>query len=641
MLLAREGRSGPTVHHPAAADCLARARDAAREIARLHDVDAVLARATQGFAAVLGVRDVALETTMDPAALPRAQWIACSASPGGGATHVRIVLREGRRVRAVIGCACHAPPPDAMLDACELLARAASQHLATLAADARAATGGPPGARDAQVLGPLFASNLIGVRVAERSGRILEANDEFLRILGYTRDELAGFDWWSATAPESLAETRRATEELERRGRVGPFEKTYRRRDGTLVPVLVGFAQVDDDPARSIGFVLDLTEQRRSESRLRMATEAARLGFYEHDLRSGRITVCDEARRLLGIPADAPVATREDVYARIDPEDVATIRAHPGLSVTPQRFAIEFRVRDADGGVRWLEARGESMAEPQPEGRAPAEPRPVRSAGVLMDVTIRKRMHEALQASESRQREINASLVEADRRKNEFLAMLAHELRNPLAPIANGVEILRVAPPDGPVAVGAREIIGRQVRHLARLVDDLLDVARITRGRIELKREPLDFRSVVSAALETAQPMITGRGHRCRLDLAAEPLPVAGDRLRLAQVVGNLLNNAAKYTGDGGEIDVVARRRGERVHLVVRDNGIGMPPELLAQVFELFAQGSRSLDRSEGGLGIGLSLVRSLVEMHGGVVHAASDGPGRGSVFTIELPLVA
>lgn len=626
------------MRHADAADHLACARDAAREIQRLDAFDAVLSRATQAFRALLSARDAAVQPATDAAALPAARWITCSASAPRDRTSVRIALREGRRLRAIVECGCDAPPEDACLDACELLAQAASQHLTTLAAEAGAGTSRV--ARDGQVLGPLFASNLIGVRVAERNGRILEANDEFLRILGYRRDELASADWWSVTAPESLADTRRATEELERRGRVGPFEKTYRRRDGTLVPVLVGFALLDRGTDRSVGFVLDLTEQKRSESRLRMATDAARLGFYEHDLRSGRMTVCDEARRLLGVPPEAPVATREDVYACIEPEDVATIRAHPGLSVTPQRFAIEFRVRDAEGGVRWLEARGESMAEAPFDGASAGRARPVRSAGVLMDVTIRKRMHEALQASESRQREINASLVEADRRKNEFLAMLAHELRNPLAPIANGVEILRVAPPDGPVAVGAREIIGRQVRHLARLVDDLLDVARITRGRIELKREIIDFRSVVSAALETAQPMITGRGHRCRLDLAAEPLRVAGDRLRLAQVVGNLLNNAAKYTANGGQIDVIAHRHAERVRLVVRDDGIGMSAELLAQVFELFAQGSRSLDRSEGGLGIGLSLVRSLVEMHDGVVHAASDGPGRGSAFTVELPLV-
>ena len=225
----------------------------------------------------------------------------------------------------------------------------------------------------------------------------------------------------------------------------------------------------------------------------------------------------------------------------------------------------------------------------------------------------------------------------ADRRKDEFLAMLAHELRNPLAPIRNAVEILRLSDDRG-VRERAREMVARQVQHLARLVDDLLDVSRITQRKITLKPAPALFSAIVQSAVEVARPLIDTQGHALQVDLPAEPLWLRVDAVRMAQALGNLLHNAAKFTPAGGKISLEARVAGGELEICVRDNGVGITPETLASAFELFSQGDRSLDRSQGGLGIGLSLVKGLVEMHGGKVTASSGGIGKGSTFSIHLP---
>jgi PAS domain S-box-containing protein len=230
-----------------------------------------------------------------------------------------------------------------------------------------------------------------------------------------------------------------------------------------------------------------------------------------------------------------------------------------------------------------------------------------------------------------------ADLAEADRRKDEFLAMLAHELRNPLAPIRNALAILEEGA-DAATIAQARQVAERQVRHMAHLVDDLLDVSRITRGKINLQKEPVDLATAVGRAVESARPLISARGHTIHVTLPPEPVSLLADPTRLEQILDNLLSNAAKYTEPGGRIGVSAERQGDEAVLRVRDTGVGIAPEMLPRVFDLFAQAERSLDRAEGGLGIGLTLVRSLVELHGGSVQANSDGLGHGSEFVVRLP---
>ena len=246
----------------------------------------------------------------------------------------------------------------------------------------------------------------------------------------------------------------------------------------------------------------------------------------------------------------------------------------------------------------------------------------------------------ALITDHSERNRAEKALREADRRKDEFLAMLAHELRNPLAPIRSAAEVLRMGEPAAAPQRWAREVIERQTQHLTRLVDDLLDVSRITRGMVTIRREPLDLGLIVQRSIETSRPMVDARRQQLSLRLPQTTLWVQGDHTRLVQILANLLNNAAKYTEEGGQISVEVRDEGGVGVVSVRDNGIGLSPDLLPQVFDLFTQATRSLDRSQGGLGVGLTLVRRLVDLHGGSVEAVSDGPGRGSEFIVRLPLI-
>jgi CheY-like chemotaxis protein len=251
--------------------------------------------------------------------------------------------------------------------------------------------------------------------------------------------------------------------------------------------------------------------------------------------------------------------------------------------------------------------------------------------GVCVDLTDRIRSEE--------------SLREADRRKNEFLATLSHELRNPLAAIANAAQFMQLASPAEPLLAPSLDVLGRQVDHLVRLVDDLLDVSRITRGKITLRTERIDLADVVGRALETARPLAAQRQQSLEATLPDRPLIAVGDPVRLAQVVGNLLANAVKYTDDGGRIELAVDWTGdagdEPGHAVVRvtDTGVGIDADMLPKVFDLFAQADHSPDRQEGGLGIGLALVREIVLLHAGTVEASSMGPGRGAQFVVRLPL--
>ena len=251
---------------------------------------------------------------------------------------------------------------------------------------------------------------------------------------------------------------------------------------------------------------------------------------------------------------------------------------------------------------------------------------------VCRDITGRKRIEDDLRKSA-------ADLSQADRRKNEFLAVLAHELRNPLAPITTALELMRITESSGEDVRPLREMMERQVQQMVHLIDDLLDVSRISSGKIVLRKERLDVSSVVNTALEASRPLIDGARHELTLKLPDEPLEVEGDKTRLAQVLSNLLANAAKYTPEAGHIWLTVGQDGRQAVIRVRDSGMGIPAEMVPLIFEMFTQVDRNLGRSQGGLGIGLALVRSMVELHGGTVEASSDGPGKGSEFVVRLPL--
>jgi CheY-like chemotaxis protein len=252
---------------------------------------------------------------------------------------------------------------------------------------------------------------------------------------------------------------------------------------------------------------------------------------------------------------------------------------------------------------------------------------------IARDITDHKR-------TESELRRLAADLSETDRRKNEFLATLAHELRNPLAPMSNMIEVVKRANDDGETLKRAHDTIERQLDQLVRLVDDLLDLNRITHDRLELRCSDVELSSVIQQAVEVARPLIDAAGHNLTIDLPREPIYLHADRARLAQVFGNLLNNSSKYTRPNGTISLRAKRNGDEVEVTVRDNGAGIPTDKLNSIFDMFMQVDRTAERSQGGLGIGLTLVKRLAEMHGGSIEARSAGEGQGSEFFVRLPIL-
>jgi PAS domain S-box-containing protein len=258
---------------------------------------------------------------------------------------------------------------------------------------------------------------------------------------------------------------------------------------------------------------------------------------------------------------------------------------------------------------------------------------------IFRDVSEQRKDEERLRQSEAETRRALAALTESDRRKDEFLAILAHELRNPLAPIRNAVQIFRAMAPPVKELQWATEVIDRQVHQMTRLVDDLLDVSRITRGKIELRKERVELAAIVNSALEASRPGIEKWGHELTVSIPTEPIQLMADLTRLSQVILNLLNNAAKYMGRAGRIWLTAERQDDHALIRVKDTGIGIPAEMLPRIFDMFTQVDGSLERSEGGLGIGLTLAKRLVQMHGGTIEAHSEGPGTGSEFVVRLPV--
>jgi signal transduction histidine kinase/ActR/RegA family two-component response regulator len=369
------------------------------------------------------------------------------------------------------------------------------------------------------------------------------------------------------------------------------------------------------------GLLLGAAIAERDASERRRATDFRTLELSEHRLRlaleTGRMDVWDWDV----LPHGGFGAAFDTFLGAVHPEDRAHVEATIRRAFdSGARYEVEFRSPLPDRGVRWVTARGTVLRD--------VAGRPVRVVGIGVDVTERRRLEETL-------RERAEQLVDADRRKDEFLAMLAHELRNPLAPLKMSLELLDLG-------VDGRErfleMADRQVRHLVRLVDDLLDVSRITRGKITLQREPVLLSAVIERAVEQVRPLVDARGHTLTVSLPREELRLNADMVRLVQAVGNLLGNAAKYTPPSGSIWVTAERLGEEMVLRVRDTGLGLAPELLPRVFDLFVQGDAGIDRTRGGLGIGLTLVRALVELHGGRIKATSPGVGLGCEFVVRLP---
>jgi PAS domain S-box-containing protein len=378
--------------------------------------------------------------------------------------------------------------------------------------------------------------------------------------------------------------------------------------------------------ARMIGVGTDITDQkireeqsRLDKERLTLALESGALGFWDWNIQTGEVFYGGCWASMLGYSSEeiAPsICTWDEL---VHPED------KPGVDKALQshiagelpEYESEFRLRKKDGSWLWVLSRGRLVSRD-------AKGAPLRAVGIHANVHEQHLIREELRA--------------AAKRKDEFLATLAHELRNPLAPLRTGLEILR-RDPAGPGGIQAREMMDRQLIHMVHLVDDLLDVSRITRGKLELRRAELSLRSIVQVAVESSMPAIEAAHHRLAMRIPSEEVVIYGDATRLSQVVSNLLLNAAKYTPDHGLIELEAHVRGRQVVLKVIDNGLGIPKEMLGNVFEMFGQVNQTLERAQGGLGIGLALVRNIIDLHGGRVYAESAGVGKGSSFTVELPI--
>lgn len=358
----------------------------------------------------------------------------------------------------------------------------------------------------------------------------------------------------------------------------------------------------------------DAAARRASEQRLALALETGQLGFWDWDVPSGRALYGGSWGAQLGHDlADLEPHVRA-WETRVHPDDLerATRALRDHLESRTELYECAHRLRHKDGTWRWILARGR-VVERDAAGR------PLRAIGTHSDVTAFK---------------------EAEQRKDEFLATLAHELRNPLAPIRNGLAVLHHT--RSPEMIDRMvAMMDRQLCHLVVLVDDLLDVSRLSRGKVPLRKERVTVAEVVDAAVEACRPSIEAKQHTLETHLPGEPIAVYGDRIRLVQILSNLLTNAGKYTDPGGLVTVTAERDGATVRIRVEDTGAGMTPEVLPTIWDMFTQIRDTLDKAQGGLGIGLTLVKRLVEMHGGTVSAASEGPGRGSTFTVRLPVLS
>jgi PAS domain S-box-containing protein len=345
--------------------------------------------------------------------------------------------------------------------------------------------------------------------------------------------------------------------------------------------------------------------------------DAAKMVVWDWHFASGALAFSDNVEHVLGF---APQRMGM-VSAHLHPDDRARVaEAHRSARAGAGAYQEVVRfIRPDNGAQIWLDSRGKVQFD--------GAGQPLRMRGVTVDVTERYEAERALR--------------EAGRKKDEFLAMLAHELRNPLAPISTAAEMLRLTAPLDARTRKASEVISRQVRHMKALIDDLLDVSRVTRGMVQLEQVAVDLKAVVTSAAEQVHPLVEAGRHTLALQLGSAPASVLGDRARLIQVTANLLANAAKYTPPGGQITLALALRAEQVCITVRDNGNGIEAALLPHVFDLFVQGQRTPDRAQGGLGLGLALVKNIVQMHGGSVAAHSAGPGQGSSFTVTLPAVA
>jgi PAS domain S-box-containing protein len=481
----------------------------------------------------------------------------------------------------------------------------------------------------------LFESAKDGILILDaETARITDANPFIAELLDYSHEELMGKELWQIGVFEDVEASKAAARELQEKRYIRYEDLPLETKAGRRINVqFVSNVYSEGDRPVIQCNIRDISDRKQAEARLReeerrfrtLVEQVRDYAIFMTDTQ-GRATSWNEGvRRVLGF-GEGEWIGRDIVPLIFTPEDVQDgVGRREFDHATATGTAGDDRWMMKKDGTRFF-ALGIVTALRDDAGRL------LGFTKVMRDQTERKKI-------EDRLRQVAADLSEADRRKDEFLAMLAHELRNPLAPIRNGLQILRLTKgnTDG-AAERALEIMEEQTHHLTRLVEDLLDVSRITRGKIELRKEPVDLAVAMGHAAESVRPLAEARRHDFTVLPPPGPVMLAADPTRLEQVLVNLLNNAVKYTKPGGHISLTAGREGEGVVIRVRDTGVGISADLLPHIFDLFTQAQRTLDRSEGGLGIGLTMVNRLVGLHGGSVEAHSTGPDQGSEFVVRLP---
>ncbi|HVE89636.1 MAG TPA: PAS domain S-box protein [Burkholderiaceae bacterium] len=524
----------------------------------------------------------------------------------------------------------------------------------------------------------MLRTALDSIVTIDHDGKIVDFNPAAELMFGYRRDDVIGREMGEVIVPPALRESHRkgmrryiATGEQHVLNR--QLELTAMRSDGSEFPVELAITAIGDaDQPMFTGYLRDISDRKQADDALRAAhgeleqrvqqrtaelTEAS--GFAQALLESlqtgivacnaqGVLTLFNQAtREFHGLPQESVPADqwaqhydlyRPDGVTPLSKEEIPLFRALSGEHVRD----VEMVIAPKRGKVRTVCTSGQSFYD--------GAGRHLGAVVSMHDITAGKQAAAALrEAHDDLERRVaartaeldaaNSALQQADRRKDEFLATLAHELRNPLAPLRNGLQVMRLAGADADVVERARAMMERQLTQIIRLVDDLLDVNRISRGTFVLRIERANLADIVQHALETCTPPIEEKQHRLTVSLPPVPIYVDADSARLSQALSNLLVNAAKYTPNGGDITLDVHRAGGDAVITIKDSGVGIAKELLHEVFEMFTQADRSLETSHGGLGIGLSIVRRLVEMHGGTVEAKSAGLGRGSEFIVKLPV--
>ena len=463
-------------------------------------------------------------------------------------------------------------------------------------------------------------------------GTIQSWNAAAERLFGYPADDAIGRHISLIIPPERIAEEDQIIASLQAGLRVDHFETERRHRNGSLIWVSLTISPIQDGDGRVIGaskIARDVSRQREAEAeRQRFVTliENSTDFIGICDLDGNPFYINPAGLAMVGLES-LEQAARTHIREFFPPEDQAMVMEEFFPAVVARGHGeIEVRFRHFHTGeTRWMAYKVLALTD--------ASGRSVAFGTVSQDVTERRILEDNL-------RTLAADLSAADRQKNEFLATLAHELRNPLAPLSNMLEVLKRGQDDArtrALAVGTME---RQLQQLVRLVDDLLDLNRVTHNRLELRKAPLDLRSVIDQAVEASRPLADASGHTLRVLGPSSPIHLSADAVRLTQVFGNLLNNSCKYTDPGGTITVRVEQRDDEAVVTVEDTGAGIPPDRIDSIFDMFTQIDRSQERSQGGLGIGLTLVRRLVQMHGGSIEARSAGEGRGSQFVVRLPIV-